>query len=84
MFIIKTMRDILTVSLPAEKLQLIKNIVKKRKFKSVSDYINFSIDQEQKMISEDQVLVFAKQAKGEYAAKKTHSWLSALQKIAWK
>lgn len=76
------MRDILTVSLPAERLQLIKNIVKKRKFKSVSDYINFSIDQEQKMISEDQVLVFAKQAKSEYISKKTYSGLSALHKIA--
>jgi len=78
------MRDILTVSLPAERLQLIKNIVKKRKFKSVSDYVNFSIDQEQKMISEDQVLVFAKQAKQQYKTGKTHSWLSALHKIAWK
>jgi len=67
------MRDILTVSLPAERLQLIKNIVKKRKFKSVSDYVNFSIDQEQKMISEDQVLVFAKQAKQQYKTGKTHS-----------
>jgi Arc/MetJ-type ribon-helix-helix transcriptional regulator len=65
------MRDILTVSLPAARLQLIKEIVKKRKFKSVSDYINFSIDQEQKMISEDQVLAFAKQAKKEYIAGKT-------------
>lgn len=78
------MRDILTISLPSEKLQRIKNIVKKRKFKSVSDYISFSIDQEQNMISEDQILVFAKQAKDEYISKKTHTWLSALRKIAWK
>jgi Arc/MetJ-type ribon-helix-helix transcriptional regulator len=76
------MRDILTVSLPTDRLQWIKDIVKKRKFKSVSDYINFSIDQEQKMISEDQVLIFAKQAKKEYATGKTHSGLSALHKIA--
>ena len=78
------MRDILTVSLPAERLQLIKDIVRKRKFKSVSDYINFSIDQEQKMISEDQVLTLAKHAKKEYATGKTQHGLSALHKIACK
>jgi len=78
------MRNILTVSLPTDRLSLIKDIVKKRKFNSVSEYINFSIDQEQKMISEDQVVTFAKQAKKEYRAGKTHSGLSALQKIACK
>ncbi|HBB04202.1 TPA: hypothetical protein DCZ39_04905 [Patescibacteria group bacterium] len=67
------MRDVLTISVPAEKLKMIKNIVKKRNFKSVSEYINFSIDQEQKMISEDQVLSSAKQAKKEYQTGKTHS-----------
>ena len=67
------MRDILTISVPAERLQMIKNIVKKRKFKSVSEYINFSIDQEQKMISEDRVLSYAKQAKKEYQAGETQS-----------
>lgn len=76
------MRDILTVSLPPARLQLIRDIVKKRKFKSVSDYINFSIDQEQRMISEDQVLVFAKQAKKEYASGKTHKGLDVLRKIS--
>ena len=67
------MRDVLTISVPAEKLKTIKAIVKKRNFKSVSEYINFSIDQEQKMISEDQVLSHAKQAIKEYQAGKTHS-----------
>lgn len=67
------MRDILTISVPAERLQMIKNIVKKRKFKSVSEYINFSIDQEQKMISEDQIVVYAQQGNKEYQAGKTHS-----------
>jgi len=78
------MRDILTVSLPTERLNLIKDIVKKRKFNSISEYINFSIDQEQKMISEDQVVTYTKQSKKEYNAGKTDRWLSALQKIACK
>lgn len=72
------MRDILTISVPAERVKLIKAIVKKRKFKSISEYINFSIDQEQKMISEDQVLRYAKRTQKSYKAGKTYQGLYAL------
>ncbi len=77
------MREILTISTPTWTSTSIKQIVKKRGFKSVSDYILYSVEQEQSMISEDEILESAKLAEKNYKKWNIHSGLDTLKNMVW-
>ena len=62
-----TMRKILSVSLPARVAEKIKNLSKQRGFDSVSGYIQHLIDIDEDLISADDLLTAAKEAKKEYS-----------------
>ncbi|MCK4553901.1 hypothetical protein KAU19_02980 [Candidatus Parcubacteria bacterium] len=65
------MRQVLSVSLPGQTIQLIKKRVKKQKFDSVSSYIKHLLEIDQNLISEDELLRSVKQARLEYRQGKT-------------
>lgn len=77
------MREILTISAPTWTSSSIKQIAKKRWFKSVSDYILYSVRQEQSMISEDDILKSAEIAENNYDKWNIHSGLDILKDIVW-
>lgn len=64
------MRSILNVSLPPQKKKEIEKRAKKMGI-SVSSYVLYTIDMEQKMISEDEILEMAERAEKDYKAGKT-------------
>lgn len=64
------MRSILNVSLPPQKKKEIEKRARKMGF-SVSAYILHSVNMEQKMISEDEILEMAERAEKDYKAGKT-------------
>lgn len=74
------MRGILNISLPQEKIAFIKQIVKKRWFKSISEYMLYAVNVEQDMISEDQLMNDRKQSKKHY---KSWSVISGLDALKW-
>lgn len=60
------MRSILNVSVPIDIAEQIRQTVKKRNFKSISEYFVYSILLEQSLISEDEVLVRANEVQEAY------------------
>lgn len=64
------MRSILNISLPPEKRKIIEERAKKT-HKSVSAYILYTVELEQHLIQEDEVLAMAKKAEKDYHAGKT-------------
>lgn len=60
------MRSIVTLSVPKEKLLKIKQIIASRKFKSISEYFVFAAEQEQNLISENDVIKKSNKAQKKY------------------
>lgn len=78
------MRGILNISLPKEKISAIKEIVRKRGFKSVSEYMLYAVDLEQDMISEDMLMKSWKESKKDYNDWNVNIGLDALKKtLKW-
>ena len=60
------MRDIITISLPVKTRYAIKQRFKKRGFRSMSAYMRYLLDQDADAISQDELLVIAKEADRDY------------------
>lgn len=60
------MRQVLSISLPAQTTKEIKTLSKKRGFASTSDYIKRLIEMDRDLISEDELLQDIKSAQKEY------------------
>ena len=60
------MRDILTLSIPAKTKDFVKKKAKKSGFLNVSQYIQFLIQQDKDIISEDELLKSINEAQKEY------------------
>ena len=60
------MREVLTLSLPPKTTQLIKKKAKNKGFDSVSGYIKYLIKMDDDVISADELLEMAKQARKDY------------------
>jgi len=60
------MRKILSISLPSETLEDIKEKSKKRNFDSVSSYIKYLFSLDNDLISEDELLENIKSSRKEY------------------
>ncbi|MEI6379123.1 MAG: ribbon-helix-helix protein, CopG family [Candidatus Falkowbacteria bacterium] len=60
------MRQVVSLSLPAQMTKGLKSLSKKRGFASVSDYIKQLIEQDKDLISVDELLVMVKKAEKEY------------------
>lgn len=67
----KSMRQVLSLSLPQQSTKDIKNIAKKRGFSSVSGYIKYLVELDKDLIGEEELLSSIKQSRGEYKAGKT-------------
>ncbi len=65
------MREVLTLSLPPKTTQLIKKKAKSKGFDSVSGYIKYLITIDDDMISADELLKMAKEAREDYKKGKT-------------
>jgi Arc/MetJ-type ribon-helix-helix transcriptional regulator len=65
------MREILSLSLPAEMAKEIKITAKKRGFASVSEYLKKLVQMDKDMITADQLLVMAEKAEKDYKAGRT-------------
>ena len=65
------MREVLSLSLPAQTTKEIKVLSKRRGFASVSDYIRELINQDKDLISVDELVGFAQEADREYKASRT-------------
>ena len=74
------MRSIVTLSVPKEKLLKIKQIIASRKFKSISEYFVFAAEQEQNLISENDVIKKSNKAQKKYDKWECFSWLDNLKK----
>lgn len=61
------MRSILNLSLPIETLKLVKKRVKSGGFESVSQYIRMLLEQDDGLISADELLKMSKRAEKEYS-----------------
>ena len=75
------MRSIVTLSVPQEKLLKIKKIIASRNFKSISEYFVFAVEQEQNLISENDVIKKSKKAQEKYEKWECFSWLDRLKKM---
>ncbi len=64
------MRQIVSLSLPAQTVAQIKTLSKERGFASVSDYIRELIEQDKDLISAKELLAMARKAQREYKAGK--------------
>lgn len=64
------MRDILSISMPEETIQLIKRKVKKRGFSSISAYIRLLVesDADEDLISEKELLEIIKESEADFKA----------------
>ena len=60
------MRQVLSISLPAQTAKEIKSLSKKRGFVSVSDYIKQLFEQDKDIISPKELLAMAQSAEKEY------------------
>jgi len=65
------MRQILSLSLPEKTVKSIKGRAKKRGFKSVSSYFQFLLQEDENLISEDELLTAVKKGRKEYARGET-------------
>ncbi len=74
------MRQIISFSLPAPEVQFINKQVKLRNFKSKSDYLRHLLSLEQDMITETDLLRYAKEARAEHQTGKTKR-LSSLKDL---
>ena len=61
-----TMRQIFSLSLPAGNVRQIKYLAKKRGFSSVSAYVHSLLQADEQLISETELLEFAREARQEY------------------
>lgn len=61
------MRQVLSLSLPDQATKEIKDLSKKRGFKSVSGYIKYLVDLDKDLISEKELLLDVAQAEKDYA-----------------
>lgn len=62
------MRSILTLSLPAGEVPLLKKRAKSRGFASLSEYIRFLIGIDEDLISQEEILAAAGRAEKDYQA----------------
>jgi len=65
------MRDVLSLSLPAQATKEIKSLAKKRGFSSVSHYIRTLVESDKEIISEAELLNSIKTSQQEYSSGKT-------------
>lgn len=65
------MRQVLSLSLPDQATKEIKELSKKRGFKSVSGYIKYLVDLDSNLIADTDLLNSVKSARQEYKAGKT-------------
>lgn len=65
------MRKVLSISLQGETIKLIDRQVKERHFPSTSDYIRHLVENEEEMITEQDVLKYASEARRDYKLGKT-------------
>lgn len=70
------MREIITISLPAKTRQMLKKRLKKRGFKGASEYVRYLLEQDEDVISQDELLVMAKKAEKDYKDGKLKSYRS--------
>ena len=64
------MRKIVNISLPQATAQVVKSRARKRGFASTSEYMRFLIDQDDNLISADDLLAMSKKADRDYRAGK--------------
>ena len=74
------MREVITLSLPKDTATKIRLNAKKRGL-SISHYVIHSIENQESMISEEEVLVLNKEIKKDKKNWKTFSWLSTLKAL---
>jgi Arc/MetJ-type ribon-helix-helix transcriptional regulator len=74
------MRKILNISLPERISQEVSKKAKKRGFASTSEYIRFLLEQDDDLISADELLQMAKEAEAEYLSGKLENH-SSLKEI---
>jgi hypothetical protein len=60
------MRSIINISVPSELADRVKLVAKNRNFKSLSEYFVYSVELEQSLISEDEVLAMSERAQTAY------------------
>jgi hypothetical protein len=60
------MRSIINISIPSELAERVKLVAKSRNFKSLSEYFVYSVELEQSLISEDEVLALSEHAQNAY------------------
>lgn len=65
------MRQVLSLSLPTKSAKQIKILSKKRGFDTVSGYVKYLLESDQDLISADDLLESAQEAKKEYKNNKT-------------
>ncbi len=65
------MREVLTLSLPPKTTQMIKKKAKNKGFDTVSGYIKYLIKMDDDVISADELLGMAKEAREDYKNGKT-------------
>lgn len=70
------MRDIITVSLTKEAKQALKTRVKQRKFRGTSEYIRYLLAQDEDVITQEELLTIAAQAKKDYKKGKLKKYAS--------
>ena len=64
------MRNVINISLPEQMVRRVEKEVKKGKFASTSEYMRFLIDQDDNLISADDLLAMSKKADRDYRAGK--------------
>lgn len=65
------MRKVISISMPAEQVKQVKEKAKKRGFDSVSSYVNYLVDEDDDLISVDELRKMADRAQAEYKAGKS-------------
>lgn len=70
------MRDIITVSLTKEAKQALKTRVKKRRFRGTSEYIRYLLEQDEDVITQEELIKIADRAKKDYKKGKLKKYAS--------
>jgi len=60
------MRQVLSISMPAQLITEVKKRIEKRGYSSISDYIKFLINADDNFISEEELLKDIKEARKDY------------------
>jgi len=77
------MRDIVSISLPEWTAVELKQYSKERWFTSLSEYVLYLVEQDQTMITEEEVLQAWEEAKKEDAEGRTYEGLDSLKNHLW-